>query len=170
MMMQDALTVDIDGMAGFLAEQPDVVAAYLYGSVARGQANALSDVDVAVLLQPGLDNESAVERQLELAVALSRFSNREVQVMLLNNAPPQLAYEAIREGRLLCERDRLVRIRFEVRTMKLYFDLQPALDAYDRTLAKRIQEVGLGARRKTHPDAIGAAKRIQRRLEKLSRR
>ncbi len=45
--------VDLDGMTAYLARQPDVDAAYLYGSVARGQANVLSDVDIAVLLQPG---------------------------------------------------------------------------------------------------------------------
>ncbi len=162
--------MDIDGMTAYLAGQPDIDAAYLYGSVARGQANALSDVDIAVLLQPGLDAETAVERQLELTVALSRFSDREVQVTLLNHAPPQLAYEVIRDARLLCERDALARVRFEVRTMKLYFDLLPALHAYDRALAQRIQEVGLGARRRGYSGAIDAAQRLHQRLEKLSER
>jgi predicted nucleotidyltransferase len=35
-----------------LEQEPDVVVAYLFGSVARGTAGPLSDVDVAVLLRP----------------------------------------------------------------------------------------------------------------------
>ena len=35
---------DIEAMAAYLAGQPDVLAAYLFGSAARGQADQLSDV------------------------------------------------------------------------------------------------------------------------------
>jgi len=37
-------------LGDILADQPDVLAAYLFGSVARRQANTLSDLDIAVLL------------------------------------------------------------------------------------------------------------------------
>jgi len=42
----------------YLAAQPDVIAAYLFGSQATGRARAGSDVDVAVLL----DEEDSVAR------------------------------------------------------------------------------------------------------------
>ena len=164
-MTQDhAPRVELIGLAAYLADQPDVDAAYLFGSVARGQANQLSDVDVAVLLTPGINAEAAAERQVALMVALNRFSDREIQVTLLNAAPPLLAYEIVREGRLLCERDPLARIGFEVRSMKFYFDLQPAFRTYDRELAKRIREVGLGTRRQRRSSSLDAAQRLRERL------
>lgn len=164
-MLQDEIPrVDMDGLTAYLAGQRDVQAAYLHGSVARGQANRLSDVDVALLLSPAPAPEAAVERQLALAVALGPFADRDVQVTLLNTAPPQLAYEVIAAGRLLFERDPLARIAFEVRAMKRYFDVQPLLAAYDRELAQRIQEVGLGTRKRRHPSALGAAERVRGRL------
>ena len=165
---QDALQVDLSKLAAYLAEQEDVVAAYLFGSLAVGRANRLSDVDVAVLLVAGLTAEVAVERQLELSEALNAFANREVQVTLLNTASPQLAYQVIRDGRLLVQRDPQTRIAFEVRAMKRYFDLQPMLAAYDQALARRIQEVGLGTRRRRHSGALDAAERIRERLARAT--
>jgi len=41
--------IDQDLREFFAAEPGDVIAAYLFGSVARGTASARSDVDVAVL-------------------------------------------------------------------------------------------------------------------------
>ena len=162
--MDDQPQLDLAGLTAYLAGQRDVLAAYLYGSVARGQANRLSDVDVAVLLAADLDRETIAERQVALMIELERFADREVQVTALNHAAPLFAYEVLRDGRLLCEHDPAVRIAFEVGTLRQYFDLQPMLAAYDRELAKRIQEVGLGTGKRRHPSALGAAERIRERL------
>jgi predicted nucleotidyltransferase len=65
-----------------------LVVAYLFVSMARGQATHLSDVDIGVLFVPGMDTETSVERQLELMVALDDLADREIQVTVLNRAPP----------------------------------------------------------------------------------
>ena len=127
MVPQDAPRLDLAGLAAYFAGQTDVIAAYLFGSIARGQANRLSDVDIAVLLNSSVDEEAALERQLKLMIDMDHFADREVQVVILNRAAPLLAYQVIRDGRLLFERDRAERIAFDVRAMKLYFDLQPML-------------------------------------------
>ena len=53
-----------------------------------------------------------------------------VQVVSLNTAHVELALRVLREGRLLIENDRALRIRFEVRTRNDYFDLEPILRRY----------------------------------------
>lgn len=168
--MDDQPKLDLAGLTDYLARQDDILAAYLYGSVARGQANCLSDVDVAVLLAAGPDHQAVVERQMMLMTHLDHFSDRQVQVTVLNHASPQLAYEVIRDGWLLYESDRLARIQFEVCAMKIYFDFQPALKAYDRALTKRIQEVGLGSRKRRHPSTLGVAERVRERLTRVAGR
>jgi len=75
-------------IATYLSEQTDVVVAYLFGSVARGPATARSDIDLALLLDP----EVLVERQLALMVALDTYVDRDLQVTLLNSAPPMLDF------------------------------------------------------------------------------
>ncbi|HSN74289.1 MAG TPA: nucleotidyltransferase domain-containing protein [Anaerolineae bacterium] len=165
----DLPAVDLPGIADCLAHQPDVAAAYVFGSVARGQASHLSDVDIAVLLDPSLEGAAALERQLALVQALEPYARSEIQVVVLNLAAPALAYQVVRDGRLLCERDRAARIAFEVRTMKLYFDLLPMLSASHQALIQRIKEVGLGRTRRRDSGTLDAARRIRERLEESAR-
>jgi predicted nucleotidyltransferase len=79
-------------IATYLSEQTDVVVAYLFGSVARGPATARSDIDLALLLDTRLGPEVLVERQLALMVALDTYVDRDLQVTLLNSAPPMLDF------------------------------------------------------------------------------
>lgn len=164
MVKRTAPEFDTQAARAFLAQQGEVLAAYLFGSVARGQATHLSDVDVAVLLDPSLGAEARVERQLALMLALDDVADREVQVTVLNDAPPSLAYRVIREGKLLYEGDRLQRVAFEARTLQIYFDIQPMLEYHREVLLEQIQEVGLDRRARKHPRALDAAQRIRDRL------
>lgn len=115
-----------------LAETPvDVVAAYLYGSRARGSAGATSDVDLAVLLAraPAATLKSIardLESQLERALRLP------VEVIVLNGAPADLVHRVLRDGKVLLDRDRATRIRFEVQARNEYFDLAPLRRLYRR--------------------------------------
>lgn len=108
-----------------------VVAAYLYGSVARGTATSASDVDVAVLLRdsppPTLEGHL-----LDFEGVLERAVGCPVQVVVLNTAPVDLVHRVLRDGRLVLERDRSARIRFEVKARNEYFDLLPILREYRR--------------------------------------
>lgn len=111
---------------------PELVCAYLFGSVARGEARPDSDVDVAVLYEktpePRLD-----AGPLDLEGALERRLRRPVQLVVLNTAPADLVHRVLRDGRLLLERDRAARIRFEVAKRNEYFDLEPIRRRYRRT-------------------------------------
>ena len=89
--------MDMERAAAELARELDVVLGYLFGSAARGRADALSDVDFAVLLDHGLSPEARVDIQLRLMGALAECSAREVQVVVLNEAPPLLAYQVVEE-------------------------------------------------------------------------
>jgi predicted nucleotidyltransferase len=110
---------------------PDLVAAWLYGSVARGQHGPESDVDVALLYRADplhlLDSPPRrLEEKIERALGIP------VEVVVLNEAPPDLIHRVLRDGALLLDRDRSARIQFEVRSRNEYFDLLPFLDRYRR--------------------------------------
>ncbi len=107
----------------------DVVAAYLFGSVARDETRADSDIDIAVLLATSpaktIDHPS-----VGLSVELEARFGRPVQVVVLNDAPPDLVHRVLRDGRLLVDHDPSRRIRFEVKLRNEYFDLLPVLRRY----------------------------------------
>ena len=116
-------------LRALLAERGDIVAAYLFGSVARGTARPTSDVDVGVLL--AADPPRTVDGLgLELEGQLERRLGERAQVVVLNRAPCDLIHRVLRDGILLLDRGPGVRIGFEVDARNRYFDLQPFLRRY----------------------------------------
>lgn len=142
----------------YLAAQPDVVAAYLFGSVAEGRARSQSDVDVAVLLAADLDEEARFDRRLRIGWEVERIIGRQTDLVVLNDAPPLLQHQVLKHGRLIFERDRAARVEFEVRAGKIYADLKPMYDFHARDLLQKIKEVGLVGRRRRHPRPSEAAR------------
>ena len=119
----------------FFAASPetaaDVVAAWLFGSFARGDARDGSDVDVAILCRRA--PEPTFEAlHLPLEGEIERLLGRTTQVVTLNRAAADLRARVLRDGVLLLDRDPSLRIRFEVRTRNEWFDLRPILREYRR--------------------------------------
>ena len=74
-------------VAQFAAEQPNVMAAYLFGSVAQNRMAAESDVDVGVLFETPPDGIRLLELQEELTSVLKCQSD----LVNLNRTSPILA-------------------------------------------------------------------------------
>ena len=132
----DSATVTALRIALEIRSEP-IVAAYLFGSVARGTDGPRSDVDVAVLFA------EAPPRTLSglptpLIDALSDVTGRRVDLVVLNDAPADLVHRVLRDGHLLLERDRSARIAFEVRRRNEYFDILPILERYRQHPASRL--------------------------------
>ncbi|GBC87819.1 hypothetical protein HRbin12_01837 [bacterium HR12] len=127
-----------------LERHPEVVVAYLFGSAARGRAGPLSDLDVAVLLAEGTDAASA---QLDLIGDLAAATGTDrVDVVVLNEAPNELAFRVVRDGRLLLCRDDAARVRHRVRTTLEYLDLEPLRRIVAGGLRRRLAEGSFGRR------------------------
>ena len=124
-----------------------VTLAYLFGSQAEGKAGPLSDVDVAVLLGPQVEREQWFQVQLDLIGALTcMFHRNDVDVVVLNEATPLLAYQIIRHGQIINE-DEATRppVDFATYTIRRYADTAPL-----RRLKRRYLEEWLEARRQAH--------------------
>jgi predicted nucleotidyltransferase len=116
--------------AALLEFDGTVVAAWLFGSVARGTAGARSDVDVAILRAADVAPERLADLPLDLEDRLARRLRRDVQVVDVGRAPPDLVHRVLRDGILLVDRDRSRRIRFEVAARNRYFDMAPIWQLY----------------------------------------
>jgi len=87
-------------IANNLEGVPGVISAYLFGSMANGRAHRESDVDVGLLLDRKVYRTPAdrFEARLRLAGRLGAAVAREVDLVILNDSPPQLARHILTRG------------------------------------------------------------------------
>jgi len=140
----DAAVVEARLKAFFEDDPRGAVAVYLFGSVARGEAGLESDVDVGILFAEDPPATLGAP-QFAIEAALERRLGSPVQVVALNRAPADLVHRVLRDGRLVLDRNRVARIRFEVRSRNEYFDLAPIRRLYRRYPAPATASAGRAA-------------------------
>jgi predicted nucleotidyltransferase len=111
-----------------LIQQPDLVAAYVFGSQARGTANEQSDVDVGIWL-PSTPKRFE-DMPFALAGELEALLGMHVDLVVMNGASPDLVHRILRDGELIVEGDSRRRIALEVHSRNQYFDTQPLRTSY----------------------------------------
>ena len=115
-----------------------VVLAYLFGSVAADRERADSDLDIAVLLDASVPPERYFDRTIDLNTEIIGLTHtNDVDVVILNTAPPLLAYEVISTGKLFYgEHDD--RVEFEVASIKRFLDTAPLRRVQQRAFLSRL--------------------------------
>ncbi|CAN2039339.1 DNA polymerase, beta domain protein region [Candidatus Magnetomoraceae bacterium gMMP-15] len=113
-------------IASFCAEQPSIMAAYIFGSIAKGSAKASSDIDVAVLLDHKKQNDSPDTENsfslLSFITDLEKSLECRVDLVVLNRVSELLKFEVRRSGILVFERSSGYRKNFEIKSRKLFQD------------------------------------------------
>jgi len=106
-----------------------VVSAYMFGSEAQGRAHRESDVDVGVLLDRQVYPRDAdrFEVRLRLTGRLQAAVGREVDIVILNDAPPQLARHIMTGGHRLMRVDPALDHAHLCTTLSRAADLEPFL-------------------------------------------
>lgn len=116
---------------------PEIQAAFLFGSQASGRARAESDIDVAVLLDTDLAPIGARERLRRVLEALAEhIAADRLDLVILNDAPPALAFQVLKHGKLALERDRTALHRFRVVTYSRHSDFV-AVERFFRDATRR---------------------------------
>jgi uncharacterized protein len=103
----------------YLQARQDVAFAYLFGSVARGSATHLSDIDIAIYLTV---QEFAEKRMKILGDLIDILKTDNIDLVILNTAPLSLKSKIIQTKKILAENNPLMRHDFESHTLRAYFD------------------------------------------------
>jgi predicted nucleotidyltransferase len=120
-----------------------VRAALLYGSQASGRARTDSDIDLALLLdaEPDASQRKQVLWTLLGALGTELRSDR-IDLVLLNQAPPKLAFHVLKQGRVAFVRDPVEFHRFQVRTYSRHADYQPVERRFRLATKRRAESAG----------------------------
>ncbi|MHA1881874.1 MAG: type VII toxin-antitoxin system MntA family adenylyltransferase antitoxin [Candidatus Thorarchaeota archaeon] len=123
-----------------MENETNVTAAYIFGSVARDTETAMSNLDIAVLLD---DNSEELSLTLtkELNIRISELLDfLDVDLIVLNHADVAIKYNIVQHGVLFYDRDPYYRLQFERWTWDEYAGMQRIWKEYDRLMLQRILE------------------------------
>jgi predicted nucleotidyltransferase len=132
--MSNKTTTRLQQITQVLASYPAVEAAYLFGSHARGQANAHSDIDLA-LVGPATQLHAI---KLDLLADLVAAGLDRVDLVLLNGADLTLRFEAVSPNCLVYAKEDFDGGSYFSRTVREYFDFEPYLRIQRKALKERL--------------------------------
>lgn len=122
----------VERLRAVLEADPRIAYALLFGSRPRGKAHAKSDLDVAV----GLSDRVRLDALGvgELIARMEAATGTPVDLVLLDEAPPGLAYRIFRDGTTLVARDERALKTRRSKAILDYLDFQPIEEACARAV------------------------------------
>lgn len=128
---------DLTPVVELLEKERHVEFAYIFGSQATGEAGPLSDLDIAVHLDRRADR---LTYRLKLMERLAKLLKRnDLDLVVLNEAPPLLSHEVIKYGTILKEH-RPKRVPYEARVISNYLDTASLRQMQRAALAERVRK------------------------------
>lgn len=113
----------IEAIREILEDDRRVAYALLFGSHGRGSAHSGSDVDVAIGLAPG--TRLSAQDIGDLVSRLESNTAKTVDLVILDEAPPAIAYRVFRDGVEVAVRDRAALVDRKARAILEYLDFRP---------------------------------------------
>lgn len=105
-----------------LQAKDSVIAIILFGSVARGQARPISDIDICIITKRDIPETEESD--------LLSYGSEKIDVSLFRDLPPTIRFRVIKEGKTLFCRDPLALHRIKVDTVREYLDTAPLIRKY----------------------------------------
>ena len=113
---------------------PNVVAIYLFGSVARGTPRADSDLDLALVTTEPL----SPKQKLDMYAALTKYGLDRIDLVVLDGTDIVVRFEAVTANRLLYAREGFDHGSFFSRAIREYLDFEPTLVTQRAALKQRL--------------------------------
>jgi predicted nucleotidyltransferase len=116
---------------------PEVAAAWIFGSVARGEAREDSDLDVAIALRRDVSNATRGRLLGLVASRLERAARgRIIDLVVLEDQGPIFQHQVLAEGVLVYDADPERRVDVESTAHVRYLDFRPTYDIAAKAATK----------------------------------
>lgn len=105
-----------------LMEDRNIVFAYLFGGLTKGEVKPFSDVDLAVYIR---EKDQLVEYKLRLFDKMTQaLGTSELDLIILNNAPVSLTGRILQTRQVLVDKDPPFRHAYESLILREFFDFK----------------------------------------------
>lgn len=109
---------------------PDVLAVMLFGSTAREEAHAASDVDVCLVLDGGRDRLPSRLSEVKLGY----LGKHRLDIQIFQQLPLYVRRRVLKEGKVLWVRDDEALYELAFRTAREFEDFRPRYEEYLRSV------------------------------------
>ena len=113
---------------------------YLFGSLAEGKNQPLSDVDIGVVFFSKFihrNNFNKVYNEL-YDIFTNVYPDESIDIVFLQKAGLELCFDAITNGQILYEFSKDERFQFEEKINIFFADFNPLLREFDKAIMNRI--------------------------------
>ncbi len=131
-------------IADYCAGRTEIVACYLYGSYARGDARPDSDIDLAFLLDTSAPRSSYSDIRIDYYTSLAFLLRKELHILVMNEAGEVVLGEILLEGVKAFVRDEETLETFIARKIPLIAEFTYYSELFRRKLVERYGEVDNG--------------------------
>ena len=130
-----------------------VVLAYLFGSVTRGTAGLLSDIDVAVMFEVDISAREQDKRTHNIAKEMEKQTDGYgVDMVNLKEVKSALMkYQIVFDGELIYAQSKSVAREFSIAVMREYEDMRYLYDLQFRLMEERLRKGSYGKQKVGSP-------------------
>ena len=111
---------------------------YIFGSYAKGENRADSDLDIAMYFDREIDGFAKLDIFGEL---VGIFNREDIDLVILNNVDEVLKFQVIKYGKVVYMKDLVTKVTFEARAMSEYMDMEHFREVRNKYSHKRFLEV-----------------------------
>lgn len=103
----------VNQIVKYFEGRPEVVAAYLFGSRARGLEKQYSDIDLGVLVENDVLSDQN-DLRTDYAVGLARILRKDLHIVVMNNVGEGILEQIFRHGKCVFDRNPGILSRFKM--------------------------------------------------------
>lgn len=125
--MDQRKTTDVEKLRRLACQDTAVLAVLVFGSVARGEQTARSDLDVCLVLMP---RRTPYESILMACKRLEYLTHVDLDVQIFQALPLYIRSRILKEGQVLFVRDEDLLYEVAFRTAQAFEDFKPIYHRY----------------------------------------
>lgn len=137
--------LNIEKVRDYLYLKDEVSAAYIFGSYASDRHFPMSDIDIALLFNTNVNIKEYGELKLKIITEIIEILSRDnIDVAILNTAPPLLSHEVAKKGVLLFSKNEKERLEYIAKSTMRYLDTIHLRKVQDKILHEKIRRGAFG--------------------------